>query len=290
MSKGRSRSFYGLLALPAALVLFGAAPAGASAADCEFAWLGGNGSGWDSADEDGDFYDGALLPVGAGVDSVETDLRDDPFDDYGIAQVDGTEYDNPDPTGCKRDGRTNRFPADEPATDIRVRPELYVPRNRAFGRQLVTLTNTGDTALTFEFAFNGDLGSDDFTVVAKTSSGNNTVNGADRWATSCEDGDADGCATSDDVGRDPELAHNWERKGKKEESADDVLLANGDSEFDVTFENVKLKPGQSKSFVEIVQMCRSIGAANKAVKAVEDGPGYLFAGLSKKERKRIQNW
>ena len=286
----RMAHMYGGLAVAAVFVAFAAAPAGASAADCEFAWLGGNGSGWDSEETNGNFYDGAMLPTGPGIDYVSSELRDDPFDDYGIPDVDGTDYSNPDSDGCKRDGRTNRFPADEPVTDIKVTPELYVPKDRALGRQLVTLKNTGASNATVDFRFDGDLGSDNYNRVAKSSSGDASVDDGDVWATSCEDVEADGCADQADLGRDAELAHNWERKGNKQDSADVVALANGSSNLDVTFEDVKLKPGQSKSFVEIVQMARTIGEANKAVKRVEDGPGYLFAGLSDKERGLIQNW
>jgi hypothetical protein len=253
--------------------------------------VGGNGSSWDSEEASGDFYDGAILPIGPGVDYAGTDIRQDAFDDYGIATIDGNAYSNPDDVGCTRDGRTNRFPADEPVAGISVRPELYVSKNKPLGRQLVTVTNTGDTQATFDLSFDGDLGSDSSTKVAKSSSGNSTVNAADVWATSCEeDGEDEGCATADTVSRDPELAHNWERKGKKEDSADDVQLVEDDGDFDVVFEDVKLGSGKRKSFMLIVQMARNIGTANKLVKRVEDGPKYVFAGLSKKERKRVQNW
>lgn len=281
---------YGGLAVAGVAVAFAAAPAGASAADCQFAWLGGNGSGWDSEEANGDFYDGALIPTGPGIDYISSELRDDPFDDYGIATVDGNPYNNADTDKCKREGRTNRFPADEPVSDIKVTPELYVSKDRALGRQLVTLKNTGSSNATVEFTFDGDLGSDTLARVARSSSGDAGVNDSDVWATSCEDAEADGCANQEDLGRDAELAHNWERKGNKQDSADFVFLTNGDSGFNVRFDDVKLKPGQSKSFVEIVQMARTIGEANKAVKRIEDGPGYLFAGLNGKERGRIQNW
>ena len=287
---GISKRWYGLLAIPAALVAFGVAPAGASAADCEFAWVAGNGSSFDSEEGLGDFYDGAMLPIGPGVDYAGSDLRQDAFDDYGIAEIEGNDYSNPDTEGCSRDGRTNRFPAYEPVADIRVVPELYVSKTKPLGRQLVTIRNTGNTPATFDFAFDGDLGSDSSTSVARSSSGNSSVNAGDLWATSCEDAGADGCANQDVISRDPEIAHNWERKGKKRDSADEVVLADGDGDFDVAFDDVRLKPGKSKSFMLIVQLARNIKAANKLVKQVADGPRYLFAGLSKKERKRIQNW
>jgi hypothetical protein len=291
MNTGISVRRCGWLAVPATLLAMTAAPAGASAADCEFAWLSGNGSSFDSAEESGDFYDGAILPIGPGVDYAGSDIRQDAFDDYGIAAIDGTAYENPNTDGCTRDGRTNRFPADVPVSDIRVRPELYASKTKPLGRQLVTITNTGDTQVEFDFTFDGNLGSDMATVVSKSSSGNNTVNAADRWATTCEeDSEDEGCAAADAVNRDPELAHNWQRKGKKEDSADAIDLATDDEEFDVTFEDVKLGPGKSKSYMLIVQMARKIATANKLVKQVEDGPRYVFAGLSKNERRRIQNW
>lgn len=289
MSTGALRWWCGVLALPVALVVLGAAPAGASAADCEFAWVAGNGAGFDSDETNGDFYDGGVIPAGPGVDYVGSEFRGDAFDDYGIAGIDGNGYANPDTQGCTRAGRTNRFPAYEPVAGIRLRPELYVAKNRPFGRQLVTIRNTGSSAVTFDFGFDGNLGSDTATTIGRSSSGNGTVDAGDVWATSCEDAEVDGCANQTVVNRDPEIAHSWERKGRKRESADEVVL-DAASDFDVTFEDVRLRPGQSKSFMQIVHLAHNIRVANRLAKKVERGPKYLFAGLSKKERRRIQNW
>jgi hypothetical protein len=119
---------------------------------------------------------------------------------------------------------------------LEVTPTLYLGRTKPFGRQLVFVKNTSTAPVTIDFLFDGDLGSDSDTNVDRSSSGDQTVDGADIWATSCEDVDADGCLdTKGEKFRDPELAHNWERKGKKPKSADQVVLADGNGDFNVSF-------------------------------------------------------
>jgi hypothetical protein len=156
---------------------------------------------------------------------------------FSLVSVGGTFYTTPDFDGCKpfAGGHGLRFPTQTIGV-LEVTPTLYLGRTKPFGRQLVFVKNTSAAPTTIAFLFDGDLGSDSDTNVDRSSSGDQTVDGADVWATSCEDLDADGCLdTKGEKFRDPELAHNWERKGKKPKSADQVVLADGNGDFNVSF-------------------------------------------------------
>jgi hypothetical protein len=262
----------------------------ASAANCNVGVLGGGASAWDFDGGDGEFEDATLL-----TDLGQDPLRDDAFDDYGEVLIDGAGYENPNEAGCRypRGGREGIFPAEE-VNGVVVKPALYVHGRKTFGRQFVSLRNPGPAPVTIEFAWDGDLGSDSSTVVGTTSSGDPSMNQGDRWGTTCEDGDGDGCANvAGEAERDTELAHNWEGKGSKKHSADlvfDPELTGANVRFQ--FDDVTIGAGKKVTFMQIVSIAPSIKQANRAAKAIDKNPARYgaFAGLSKQERERLQNW
>jgi hypothetical protein len=279
-----------------ALALFAGGAAEASASDCGRDALGGGSpfSVWDF-DADAEFDDATLFS------STGSDLeREDAFDGYGVVQVGGDPYVNPNTSGCVRAqrGRDVTFPADTipvPITaQVVAKPQLYVSNRRSFGRQFVSLRNPGDSPITIDFAWDGDLGSNGSTVVGPTSSGDSSMNQGDRWGTTCEDDDGDGCANVAGEGdRDPEIAHNWEGKGAKGNGADlvfDPELTEADLFFE--FQNVTIGAGETVTFMQVVSIATTIKAAGKAARAIDKNPQRygVFAGLSKQERKRLQNW
>jgi hypothetical protein len=288
-----------LLALAAASAI--PAPAGAATVSCDFdpasdndgtspGGLTGKDTLWATADSGGDFEDGLLLDHKDGLG------RNDAFDDYGLATIGTTSYDNPDPDddGCKRinHGHGVLFPTDD-TLPVDVTPILYADPKKPFGRQLFILKNTSGSDQTFDFQFDGDLGSDSLTNVDKSSSGNGSVNQHDIWATSCDDIDSDGCVnTKGEQFRDPELAHNWQGKGNVKEKADDVALVDGDGNIDVDFDDVKVKDGKTVALMEIVSLHPTIKPARStAAKIAHDPQGYgVFNGLTKKQRGEILNW
>jgi hypothetical protein len=286
--------------LPAALfavLALAAAPSPARAFECavtidhsenEPGAITGAGSLWESDGTNGEFEEALLLDRSVGVS------RYDALDGYGRGFVGGLGYENPDFNGCKRinDGQGLAFPTDV-LGNIEVTPTIYADPRKPFGRQLVSFKNTSGTPTVADLKFDGDLGSDSNTKVAASSAGAVAVTPRDSWATSCEDGDDDGCANvKGELIRDPELAHNWQRRGSAEEKADVIVLANGASGFDVTFEDVEIEPGRTVSLMEVVSIHRRIGSANDtAAKIVKDPAGFgVFRGLSKTQRKRILNW
>jgi hypothetical protein len=287
------------LAASTAIVLLMLSPAAASAdRSCGYHLRSPGGDvSWEPDDDDGEFEDAFLL-----VDGNE-DERGDAFDGYGVAEIDGEEYENPNTEGCEvaHDGDTLRFPADE-VGGLKVKPQLYVGDNRALGRQYVKIKNTGDAPVTFDFGFDGELGSDGDTEVDRTSSGDGVVDTRDRWATSCEDQDDDGCASkAGEPDRDPELAHNWERDGGDRDSAETIELEDGSDtscsgtpecgdNYDVTFEDVTIGPGQSAAYMEIVSLRRGTFKAREAAREAGAAPSYVFAELSSRQRTLLRNW
>jgi hypothetical protein len=305
-SRGVSPLRFVGLSIPAVLVAIAiAAPAGAAAGTCSFArdndgggYAGsisaGGPSFWDTQSNsttDGDIEDGAILDPSTGL------WRTDALDGYGNPTLTpGAAYDAGDSStaNCKRTnhGQGLVFPVAE-IGGILVKPSLYFDPKKPFGRQLITLKNPTGSPLTFDLKLDGDLGSDSDTIIGTSSSGNKVVDSTDLWATSCDDYNADGCGvTTAEPYRDPELAHNWERQGKKPDSADEVVLADGDSNFDVFFNGVTINPGKTVSYMDFVTLALNIKTANKVAKsAAKDPEGYgAFKGIPKSQRGRIRNW
>jgi hypothetical protein len=278
------------LAGAAALVaLLGGGATTATAAPCDGGFFGGGPlSAWE-LDNDGEFNDADLFP------SVGADpFREDAFDDYSEVEINGDDYDNPNTDGCRypRNNREVVFPTDV-VNGIAVRPQLYVSGRAALGRLFVSLRNTTAGPLTVEFAWDGNLGAGD-PVVGATSSGDQSMNQDDRWGTSCDDEDLDGCSNvAGETERDPELSFNWEGKGSKKHSADiveDPELTDDDVRFQ--FDDVTIGAGKTVTFLNVTTLAPKIRAANKAARAIDRNPkeAGVFAKLSKKELKRLQNW
>lgn len=285
MDVARRSLFLSILGLT--LLVFAWGPAVSGAVVCSAGLRGGGPSGWEPI-ASGQFDDAHLFDF-SGLDVARTDA----FDGYGQPLVNGVGYAGPG-GGCTRNEAHTKlvFPK-QTIGGIEVRPMVLTDRNTRIGRQFVSLKNPGGVSVTFNFTFNGDLGSDDVTNVALTSNGNSTVEGADRWATSCEDAEVDGCGNvgGDDVDRDPELAHNWEGKDAPD-GGDSIELNDGDGEFDVDFLGVTIKPGKTKAFMEVVSLSTTLHAANDAAKRIDRNPdrARIFQGLSDKQRNRLRNW
>jgi hypothetical protein len=277
-------------ALCAGAAVLSLAPAGAAAATCDVDLRGANQSFWQLDPEAG-----ALLEAFA-YDAGRNALRDDAIDEgHGELFVDGVPYANPNPNGCKRAqrGREYIFPS-AAVGDVRVTRRVYVDRRRTLARQLDTIRNTGASRVTVDLEWVFQLGSDAETIVAASSSGDANVNGADRWGTSCEDLDADGCAdVADEEFRDPEIALNWERQRGRHDSADSVVYEDANDGIPtVGFENVRIKAGKTVSYMQITSLAFTPAGARRTAGAIgRDPQGFgLFRGLRDQERARIRNW
>jgi hypothetical protein len=163
-------------------------------------------------------------------------------------------------------------------------------------RQFVSLRNPSGSPVTIDFSWSGDLGSDEITAVGTSTSGDISMNQGDRWGTSCEDDEGDGCGNisgDDDVSRDPELAHNWEGKGVGAGSADLVFDPElNDGEVFFGFATTSIGAGKTVTFMQLVSLAPTIRSANRAAKAIDRNPARAgaFDRLSKRERRRLVNW
>jgi hypothetical protein len=270
------------------------APATASAFPCDYGLAGGGNSGWEFVDQDGEFNDATLF----GIDGPSADEgRDNAFDSYGMANIGGVQYVNDEVESCKREnkGREFAFPAKDVNGVVIVQPKLYVDKRKSFGRQLAVLTNPANSPVTFDFTWEGGgVGSGSSTTVATTSSGDISMNQGDRWGVSCDDPDGDGCGdTEGEFDRAPEIAHVFEGKGSKKHSADlvfDPELTDGALHFG--FDDVTVGPNKTVTFMQIVVLGRSVKSARQAAKAIDkNAEKYgVFKGMSRSEKRKIQNW
>jgi hypothetical protein len=275
-----------------ALALMGTGASTASAASCSHGigsgqtfFTGGGPSVWDVA-SDGTFSDAGVFTGAVG--------RYDAFDSFGLGGAFGTDYENPDNDGCTTEsgGHELVFPADTTSlTDMTMRPKLFVSPRKPFGRILFTLRNTGDTDTAAIFSVGGNLGADSGMRVARSSSGDATVNTNDRWAVSCEDNDDDGCADVAGEGlRDPELAHILQARGANQ--LDAIALETDTDDVEATYQGIIVEAGKTKSVMYIVHLARTVKAAVKAAKAIDRNPARygVFQGMSKNERKLTRNF
>jgi hypothetical protein len=71
-----------------------------------------------------------------------------------------------------------------------------------------------------------------------------------------------------------------------------VTLVDDAGDFDVEFSDVTIGAGKTVTFLQIVRLATTIRGANKAARAIDKNPkkAGVFAELSKKELKRLQNW
>jgi hypothetical protein len=272
-------------------VAMSAAPASAATLDCSKTLLGGGGpSRWTPA-EDAGLSEAALFDPN--LEAFRTDAFDTTYDQ---PELGGTGYANPSAggTNCFKAGaHTLRYP---PVTVgvVKLTPYSYVDPKRPFARLFTTLKNTGGGPTTVDFGLLGNnLGSDSNTRIARSSSGDATVTAGDSWATTCEDLKGNGCTNvKGERVRDPEIAHNWERQGNKQEGADVVTFANGDDDTEVVFQGVTIPAGRTVAFMDILTLSRNIKRANSAADLTARKPGKAgaFRELSKTRRNQLLNW
>lgn len=160
--------------------------------------ISNNGMVWDVNDNTDD-DDGAI-----------DDGDSDSFDDWGLLLIQisdgsGILTSNTSLSGFDLtfDGG-RRFSTNAPLTysDVRVSRSLYSPATTDYMRYIDTFTNTGVATRQVSVVWGGDLGSDDDTTVADTSSGDLNITGADTWAITIENSsfDSAGPATDGVVG------------------------------------------------------------------------------------------
>jgi hypothetical protein len=212
---------------------------------------------------------------------------------YGAAYVDGEQYLNPDFNGCTDEGNERTFPTDV-ISGLSVRQQFLVSRKNPFARVLTTITNAGLTPETIDFEWTGKV-DQNVAAVGTSSSGDQVMDTADRWATTCSDNAANGCrdTSGEQQPRPAELAHVWQGRGDRAHSADFVRPpTNSPDPIAFEFQDVAVAPLQTVRFMQVVVLARKIGPANKAARAIDRKPrDYgVFARMSQAEIASLANW
>jgi predicted lipoprotein with Yx(FWY)xxD motif len=287
------------VALAAAVGALAAFPSLASAATCNHDGSGPNQVNDPSLiDSGGFFWD---VTADSTVDDGYHELTDraDAFDGFGrmVVSVDGgatfISYANPDPGGCAlaQDGHEIVFPDNTSSVPgVTLGRRVYAaPSGLAFLRYVDSLTNTTDSDESIRYRFGGDLGSDNSTTVAGSSSGDTVLNESDSWVNTFED----------PLGplSDPEVTTVWDGTTQSPQRAAKAgFFAPGVSGFGTDPEeigteySVTLAPGQTKRFMHVIAMRLTLEEQATAAAAIAAEPDELRAGLSQADEDSIQNW
>lgn len=103
--------------------------------------------------------------------------------------------------GMQTEGRTLSSSLNPTFSGVAVSRQIYAPSNANYLRYFDTFTNTTQSTLKLSVVFGGNLGSDSYTTLARTSSGDATATTADQWIVTIENNElnAAGAAQNDPV-------------------------------------------------------------------------------------------
>jgi Thrombospondin type 3 repeat len=264
-----------------------AAPAGAQANTCQVVLGDGAGFSWDVNSEDP--VTGALGDGGS-LDHQKADA----YDDFGY--LDLTVSPNPPVNyrtadgGCTTElgGRQLAMPA-VAINGIDVTRKVYVsPDSQGFARFLDLFHNADSTAHTISARFYGNLGSDNNTTVFGSSDGNTTIDPADDWLATDENGETN---TGGNNLADPQLVHIWDQNSAgPPKRADARTLTVGDDDLAVRYDNIILAPGETVALMHVEVQRRDRPSALSAADALRLPSAAVLSGLSAAEAGALLNW
>ncbi len=129
---------------------------------------------------------------GYGVSSVSTALGNDPIDGFAGIAVNGTMFRQPNDEvdlTTTADGAFVSTVSPRDIGGIETRLDYFMDASSQTLRVLASFTNTGATASSADVLYGGNLGSDEFTQVVASSSGDAAFQQSDRWLVSNDGGD-----------------------------------------------------------------------------------------------------
>jgi hypothetical protein len=280
----------------------GTAAAGVTLPDtCRVTLTDSVGGTWDLNSYDAGFVDGSV-----GDGSLQPDNRTDAYDRWTTLNVssDGgtswTPYQTPDSSGFSQctsedNGRELAMPVVS-IDGLDVSRKIYVPdTGLAFARFLNVLSNPTDAPITVSLDIaggqnrNGDLGSDNSTMVTGSSSGDaatstgdmSEMTTADNWTTTADNPTNPG---------DPTLAHVWQNPTSATDKADQVHTADTPDELVWQYDNVTTQPGQTVIYMSVEAMRRTIQESIDAATAIAADPAELYSGMSDAEQAQLANF
>jgi hypothetical protein len=243
----------------------------------------------------------------------------DSWDEWGALFVGRTGdistsnlYFSTDNNSCRSSmgGQNQIFPRVKLHGSLRVQRTIFVPPNGLPGTRILNLvtnptlkpiTTAVQVGDTLSESDEGDLGSDSYTAVRSSSSGNASFTIADRWAVTSDHSTGGGTTSSD-----PALAHVVDGPGKVKRIGFVTLAGtatdtNNPPEDNLAYRwnRVRLQPGQTVALMsfEVQQdvaghtaVTLDANARTQALAWESAGPGALFAAMTKSQKAAVANW
>jgi len=213
-------------------------------------------------------------------DSRGGELMDGTSDAYDTAYtliVNGTEYDAGGTPGTPILSGRGIEMASQSRGDMIVKREVWVPDTGMYDyiRYYDTVENISSSSLNVTVEYRGNLGSDSYTQVTATSSGDLSVDVLDRWF-----------CTDDGAGSDPSLAHVW--YGESAAVVPSVETLSGDT-FNLQFQE-DIPPGGKIAFVIFAVQANDSITSQQAAQWLADFPPDAQEGLETDKIFDVVNW
>jgi hypothetical protein len=166
--------------------------------------------------------------------------------------------------------------------------KLYVPASgNAFARILITVRNTNPGPVTLDsVVIDGNLGSDMWTKVHATSSGDELADTGDISVVSDDDLTNAQAATNDD----PALAFAWGYRGGGGQTIGNIAFVNTDDNVSWDWTNVTLGADEAKTFAVFAAQRHTLDEATAEAQFLTSGSAELFAGMTPQERAQVANF
>jgi uncharacterized repeat protein (TIGR01451 family) len=183
---------------------------------------------------------------------------------------------------------TNRqlvFPA-KTIGALSIRRKVFVPNNDTFIRWLSFFTNTSGAPLTFTMITDNNLGSDDFTTITGSSSGDNVAQVTDTWVATFQS-----FAKNDPTpttSSDPRIGHVLQGTGAPT-PVSNIFFANGNDQPYWTY-SITLAPGQTKAILNFATGSGTKAAAAAKAAALALLPANATQCLSTTELGQVTNF
>lgn len=234
-------------------------------------------AGLDLVDSAGFTYD-VDTGYGTVVDGSGNGLSD-AFNNGYYLLVNGAYYWNSSGSYTLEDGGREVVLPEVSMSGLMVSRKIYVPVGSNFIRYLNILYNPTGSPIVVDVAVRGNLGSGCSTTIDDTTSGDTTMDIADRWM-----------VTNGDV-TDPRIAHNWDGPGGSDfiDIADSV--GGCDVNFGWTWSSVTVPPGATVIYMTYGVMQVDVSTATARAQQLYAGADAMMtSGMSGAEIAQLQNW
>lgn len=217
--------------------------------------------------------------------STITTTLDDAFDGYNALWV---EVDDGDWTAYNQNGAAHTINIDRTVVlptqtidEVEVYRKVFVPICDEFCRWMNFFTDTSDTTKSITVDIYNNLGSDIWTRVHATSSGDTTADTEDNWIVSFQD-------YVGGFSWDPRLGHVLQGTGAAV-PVSDVGFDDGDNNtyWDYTFD---LAPGQTAIIMNFVTGQPSLAAAQAKAESLAELEGSALSFITGYEQSKIVNF